>query len=601
MNLGAQSIRLRIVLAFVLALLSFGATVAYGLGQLHAVGAELDAVNAGFLPMSKAGVELTSLVAQMDRDHDRFARRGTQSAIAQRSNAALYRQSIHDAVNRGRKAAKGAKTRLTRPEDLAVLARVESVFDELEKLTSTYEESVDGPLFDPTADETKRAEAIADLDRQRQGLAAGASLVQALVDGQVSEVSRRAAKAQNKALAITGSLGTLALLLATFLAAVALVSLRPIGQLMEQVQRIAAGDFTGRVELGSQDEMGLLASEFNSMADAVAERDTALKERAETLDTLQTRLRMVLDTITSGLVVFESNVVTEANPAAADLWGLSQGDPLPPWMSKLAHGHHDGIDGGDLRFDIACVPFGGSGTLLVGDDVTERNAVRDRLMRSERLALVGRMLAQVTHEVRNPLNAMSLNAELLSDEIEAEEAKAMLGTITEEIQRLETLTGRYLHLSRPRVPQISPVDPEHLIDELLRTERPALERDGVTVELQASCEGAVPLDADAISRAVRNLVRNAAEAGASHVDVRMICTQQRLTISVTDNGPGLSDEQLGQAFDPFFTTKARGTGLGLAISRQEIEEIAGTLEFDATHNNGARFRMSIPVDIEADL
>jgi nitrogen fixation/metabolism regulation signal transduction histidine kinase len=599
MKSGTRSIRTRILAAFVLALLSFGGTVAYGWSQLRAIGAELDAVNAGFLPMSKAGVELTSLVVQLDRDHDRFARRGPQSAIARRSNAGLYRQSIHDAVNRGRKAATAARTRLTHSEDLATLARIESVFDELEVQTSAYEKAVDTPLLDASDDEAQRAETLADLDRQRQVLAAGASLVQALVDGQIAQVSRRAATAQNQALAITGSLGTLALLLATALAGLALVSLRPIGQLMEQVQRVAAGDLTGRIELGTRDEMGQLANEFNVMAEAVAERDRTLNERAEMLDGLQARLRQVLDTITSGLVVMENNAVAVANPAAAELWGLAPGDPLPEWMHGLTHGHQDDLAVGPQRFDLVCVPFGNTGTLLVGEDVTERNAVRDRLMRSERLAVVGRMLAQITHEVRNPLNAMSLNAELLNDEVEGKEATAMLETITEEIRRLETLTGRYLHLSRPRVPQMSTVDPEHLITELLRAEGPALEQMGVKVELQASTEGPTTLDADAVSRAVRNLVRNAAEAGATHVDLRLICTDTRLSMTVTDNGPGLSEEQLEQAFDPFFTTKARGTGLGLAISRQELEEISGNLEFDSEYSDGARFKLTVPLDPES--
>ena len=123
MNIGTNSIRTRILAAFVLALLSFGATVAYGLMQLRTIGSELDAVNQGFLPMSNVGVELTSLVTQLDRDHDRFARRGPQSTSARRSNAALYRQSIHDAVKRGRTAAQAAQNRLNHPEDLATMAR----------------------------------------------------------------------------------------------------------------------------------------------------------------------------------------------------------------------------------------------------------------------------------------------------------------------------------------------------------------------------------------------------------------------------------------------------------------------------------------------
>ena len=174
----------------------------------------------------------------------------------------------------------------------------------------------------------------------------------------------------------------------------------------------------------------------------------------------------------------------------------------------------------------------------------------------------------------------------------------MLGTITGEIRRLEALTGRYLHLSRPRTPQISTVDPEHMIAELLHTERPALDQAGIAIDFNASTEGPARLDADAVSRAVRNLVRNASEAGATELDLRLLCSKTRLTLTVTDNGPGLTDEQLERAFDPFFTTKARGTGLGLAISRQELEEVAGRLDYDPSYRGGARFILTVPLDAE---
>ena len=118
--MGFRSIRRRILVSFVLALITFASTVGYGLHQLSAIGQELDAVNAGFLPMSKVGVELAALVRQLDRDHDRFARTGSQSVAARRASTALYRASIDDAVTRGRSAVDAAATGLTHPDDLEV-------------------------------------------------------------------------------------------------------------------------------------------------------------------------------------------------------------------------------------------------------------------------------------------------------------------------------------------------------------------------------------------------------------------------------------------------------------------------------------------------
>ncbi len=579
------------------ALITFASTVGYGLHQLSAIGRELDAVNVGFLPMSKVGVELTALVRQLDRDHDRFARTGSQSVAARRANTALYGASIEDAVTRGRAAANKAVKGLSHPDDIEVLGRVESVLHELDEQTISYVDAVDEWLNHANDTDPLQPQLLADLDRRRQALAAGADLTQALVDGQISQISRRAAQAQNRALAISGTLGILSLLFASVMAGLALVSLRPINSLIQQVQRVAAGDLTGRVHLQTQDEMGLLAQEFNTMAEAVAERDTALVERAQVLESLQGRLQKVLDTISAGLLVVENGAVEMRNPAALELWSIEPGAPLPDWLASLGHGHHECVEADGKHYEMVAVPFGEGGTLMIGEDVTERLAVRKRLMRSERLALVGRMLAQITHEVRNPLNAMSLNAELLCDEVTGSEAKAMLGTITSEIGRLEVLTGRYLHLSRPRVPEMSTVSPRRLIDELVATEAVALREARVDVNIHGETSGPVTIDADAVARAVRNLIRNATEAGAKAVDILIAASDSQVSITVSDDGPGLTGRQASQAFDPFFTTKARGTGLGLAISRQELEEIAGSLDHDHTYNSGARFTIAVPLDV----
>jgi signal transduction histidine kinase len=232
---------------------------------------------------------------------------------------------------------------------------------------------------------------------------------------------------------------------------------------------------------------------------------------------------------------------------------------------------------------------------MVGEDVTERVQVRERLARSERLALVGQMLAQITHEVRNPLNAMSLNAELLAEEISGQEPQAMLATITGEIRRLELLTARYLDLSRRRQPNISPADPLALTRRALEVEEEVLKRAGVTATVSGSKSAVVSLDADALSRALRNLVRNAVEAGAKHIDIHVLQQPEEVRLTVTDDGPGLPQAQADQVFEPFFTTKAKGTGLGLAISRQELEEIGGQLLCTQADTGGAAFTMVLPL------
>jgi len=591
-----RSIRVRILAAFVLSLSAMAGALGYGIIQLQAVGRGIEAVNTGFLPLTEVGVELQSIVRQLDRDHDRFARESQGPLAGRRSNATLYRASLHEAVGRGRLAAKRADKALSDPDDLNAISDVIETLDEIEQQSTAYEEAVGiWSRAQQQGDEDEASRMLADLDRRRQALAAGAGRTAAIVEGQVLRVSHRTAQAQNQALLVSGTLAVLALILSGMLAGVTLISLRPIGQLTEQVQRLAAGKLDTRIELQTEDEMGLLAQEFNAMADAVMERDQRLSERAEALDKLSLRLQGVLDTIGAGLVLVEDSSIAVANPAAQHLWKVSAGDDLPQWLHDLQPGHYEAHAHQHRLYALEVAPFGTEGTLYVGEDVTDRVAVRERLARSERLALVGQMLAQITHEVRNPLNAMSLNAELLTEEVSGEEGRAMLGTITSEIRRLELLTARYLDLSRRRDPTLTPAEPLALARRVLEVEEEVLRRAGVSATVSGEDGTVVDLDADAMSRALRNLVRNAVEAGADRVEIGVEQGEKEVRISVSDDGPGMSMDEAERVFEPFFTTKAKGTGLGLAISRQELEEVGGQLLCSSGTDGGAAFTLVLPI------
>jgi signal transduction histidine kinase len=317
-------------------------------------------------------------------------------------------------------------------------------------------------------------------------------------------------------------------------------------------------------------------------------------ERAEALDRLSLRLRRILDTIHAGLVVIQKGRADTVNPAATELWGLSEGAELPEALAQLTIGSHRSLRLEDRIFDLEIVAFGDDGHLLVGEEVTERIAAQERLARNERLALVGKMLAQITHEVRNPLNAMSLNAELLSEDLADSPQSEMVATITREIRRLDHLTGRYLELSRGRRAELNPVDPLELLRDVVQAEAQALQQAGVEAKVQGPGPGVVEVDTDALRRAVLNLLRNATEAGAHQVEILLKFDEHRIQIVMQDDGPGMEPVQAKRVFEPFYTTKATGTGLGLAISRQELEDVGGSLTASAKAPAGGHFILEIP-------
>ncbi len=408
-----------------------------------------------------------------------------------------------------------------------------------------------------------------------------------LVEGRVAAVSERTASTQVRALRVSAALLGFSGLVGAVLLGVTRSALKPISVLTDQVRRVAAGERPERMPDPTIEEIRTLAWAFDGMVRAVDERD-------RNLNAVTLYLRRVLDNIGAAVIVVEAGRIRMANPAAHHLWGLAEGAPLPGTIRDLGPGRHEAVNDGDLLYDVVVGPFGAEGTIVVGEDVTERHRVRARLARSERLALVGQMLAQVTHEVRNPLNAISLHAELLSEEVGSDEARSLLATIITEIRRLESVTERYLDLARRRLPEASLEDPVALARGVVALEEEGLRRAGVSTIVSDEPIDPVEIDGDTLRRALLNLLRNAVEAGATHIHVRVRRLPAAVLYEVEDDGPGMEPEVVSRIFDPFYSTRSRGTGLGLAIARQSLEDLGGGLTCETVRGAGTVFRLRIP-------
>ena len=255
---------------------------------------------------------------------------------------------------------------------------------------------------------------------------------------------------------------------------------------------------------------------------------------------------------------------------------------------------------------------------------------RERLLRSERLAAIGQVSAQITHEIRNPLSSIGLNAELLADELrdahftrpaQRTEAGALLSAIAREIDRLTEISEQYLAFARaPRSPP-APVDLGELCRDLLDFLAAELAAAGVTTQL--SLPDDLPLvtgNEDQLRQALLNLLRNAKEAMAGDrpsdrgsdpsatgatggalanpLWVRASWSAaEGVRLEVSDSGPGVPLSVRERIFDPFFSTKLTGTGLGLSLSQRIAQEHGGSLRLQANTQaaeGGATFVLSFP-------
>jgi signal transduction histidine kinase len=231
------------------------------------------------------------------------------------------------------------------------------------------------------------------------------------------------------------------------------------------------------------------------------------------------------------------------------------------------------------------------------------HAVEERereLVRSERLAAVGKMAAMITHEVRNPLSSIGLNTELLDDELgeNQKEARELVRAIHREVDRLTAITEEYLSFARLPKPKPAPEPVNALVGALAGFVRADLALKQVKLEVDlADGDPIAFIDAAQIRQCLINLVRNASEAvaskGGGSVTLRTRRVGDGITIAVIDDGPGIAPDVLPRMFDPFFSTKEGGSGLGLALTQQIVKDHGGDLAVESTLGRGTTFTVSV--------
>jgi signal transduction histidine kinase len=212
-----------------------------------------------------------------------------------------------------------------------------------------------------------------------------------------------------------------------------------------------------------------------------------------------------------------------------------------------------------------------------------RAALEAEVRRQDRLAALGRAVAGVAHEIRNPLNSMRLTLELLDRRLErgravGEEARAAI----REVDRLDLILARLLAFGRPpledrRTQPLAPV----LQEALAVVEQQARQK---AIRIACSC---APLEADIdaaqITQVLVNLLLNAIEAAPRGSEVRVTAGEAPggVRIAVQNGGPSIPEAVRPHVFDAFFTTRSDGTGLGLAVSREIVANHGGELAFDS--------------------
>jgi PAS domain S-box-containing protein len=624
------SVALKIFLGFSAVLLAFGLVAVYSIYKMDHVRARLVLISDTYVPL----VQVLSQALSLQNREEEWLKTIEENPQALQFGLSRIPKKLPENLNRARALLDSVNNPASRfDEDL--IATTTRRLDELIKDAEAYMARRTELELRAAAKQSPNTEVLRDLrDRQRR-LGLKLSELLRYMQLRVKNAADRAQEVGTNSTIAVGLLSILALFIGLGIAAMAGFTLRPLSLLTEAARALGGGRMPTLPKTSGTDEIGILTQEFGRMVLSLRAKEQKLHEQNRALEALTRYNTDIIRSISTGIVVVNKDgAVRDANPAAALLFGLPpevQGHALDslPVVSLLpketqeqlraeiqrALGQSPGkpqairavlyrVQGRERWVDLRAVPFADAngdieGVLLLSEDTTEELRAKERLLRSERLATVGRMAAQVAHEIRNPLSSIGLNAELLEDDLaHTEEGRRLLKAIQSEVDRLAAITEEYLRYARLPIPQLRPLSLHGFLSSLCDFLRPETEARKVQLRLQLS-PGELELRADEsqLRQALLNLIRNAFEALSEKgtlVLLRASREEEFAEIAVTDDGPGIPEEVLPRIFEPFFSTKSGGTGLGLALTQQLIEGHGGQLSVK-TSPNGTTFLLRLPL------
>jgi len=399
----------------------------------------------------------------------------------------------------------------------------------------------------------------------------------------------------------------------------------PLRQLTATTAKMAGGDLSAKVSVNSHDELGVLAAEYNRMAERIRQLRTS--DLGKLLIAQQTT-EAAIDSLYDPVIITDGEgCVTKLNPAAEEIFGSERenagrhigvvardvriagavAEAIESQRPVAGEGMSSvlplAVDGSERAFRLRTTPMRENGNRLLGavtllEDITHLREI-DRL-KSE-------FIATASHELRTPLTSVQMGVHLLLEGAAGElndKQIEVLGACREDCERLDKLMRDLLDLSRIEAsetqPQLELVKTREFIFDATEVLRPQVESKGLSfrVILPESLPDLM-LDRSQIARVLANLVVNAiryTKQGEIRIDAEI--RGNHLAISVSDTGTGVPQEYLPHIFDKFVQVpgaSSGGAGLGLAISRLIIESQGGQISAQSNVGKGSTFTFTLPL------
>ncbi|MCU7555015.1 ATP-binding protein [Alteromonas sp. ASW11-19] len=322
------------------------------------------------------------------------------------------------------------------------------------------------------------------------------------------------------------------------------------------------------------------------------------------------RLEHLLKVMPAGVIVLDGRgIVRQANDQARDLLG----EPLEGqiWRTIIQRsfkpraddGHEVSLTDG-RRVKLSITPLEGEpGQLIVLTDLTETRQLQARVSHMQRLSSLGKMVASLAHQIRTPLSAAMLYASNLTRKGLGEEASHNFANkLTARLQDLESQVNDMLLFAKSGEEQVvAALSLSDVAAAITANGQAIAQQAGQTLRLVGfDSDATFTGNLTALQGALLNLINNASQVTAKGGTITVLAAtaDNQITLSVCDEGPGVSTELVDKIFEPFFTTKTHGTGLGLAVVKSVVNAHKGTLAVTNLANQGACFTLSLPAHNE---
>jgi len=423
------------------------------------------------------------------------------------------------------------------------------------------------------------------------------------------------------------------------------IVLKPVNELVGFTKNIASGDLTGKVSIKSSDELGKLAENFNFMSESLAKNFSKLKERKNEILQLQLLLNNIIENSPNGLITLnKENEIIKVNPSARKelKWKeekmegkiIYKADPnfiklrsrikraLKEKETIRANEQYFELGKDEKIFDILIYPISyekGAGIVILLINMTDRYTLEKQLVQSQKMEAIGTLAGGIAHDFNNILTIILGYLSMLKVNVSGEKNKRRITQIEEASKRATELIKQILVFSRREAGTFKDIDLIDILNNALNFSKELFPR-SIKIEKQIE-EDSFPVygDNNLLVQVIINLMINSRDAinesknkeeGKIFLSMKKvfvntsiqknfdkISTGDYIEIKISDNGCGISEEDLDKIFNPFYSTKPKeqGTGLGLSVVYGIIKNHSGTIKVFSKKGEGTTFVILLPL------